>query len=158
MTGLTMKYFVLKPRGDDEYAFASRMAMQTYASHIEQENPELCQELHEWVLCESIDENSSTALSMRDKHCHEYSQGVCHDGAAIFCDGQQLTIEEILERLRGASMLEIDARRYRKLRQYHWSDGGIAVLEKAEDAKLCSMTLSLDRLDAAIDANVLHAE
>jgi hypothetical protein len=30
----------------------------------------------------------------------EYSQGVCEDGAAILCDGQPLTIEEILDGLR----------------------------------------------------------
>jgi hypothetical protein len=30
----------------------------------------------------------------------EYSQGVCQDGAAILCNGQQMTIEQILARLR----------------------------------------------------------
>ena len=30
----------------------------------------------------------------------EYSQGICRDGAAILCDGAQMTIEEILARLR----------------------------------------------------------
>ena len=30
----------------------------------------------------------------------EYSQGICQDGAAILCDGQMMTIEEILARLR----------------------------------------------------------
>lgn len=30
----------------------------------------------------------------------EYSQGVCQDGVAILCDGEQMTIEEILARLR----------------------------------------------------------
>lgn len=32
---------------------------------------------------------------------HEYSQGVCKDGAAILKDGQPMTIEEILAELRG---------------------------------------------------------
>jgi hypothetical protein len=31
----------------------------------------------------------------------EFSQGICGDGAAILMDGQQLTVEEILNRLRG---------------------------------------------------------
>ena len=31
MTGLSMKYFVLKPAGDDAYAKASRCAMRKYA-------------------------------------------------------------------------------------------------------------------------------
>lgn len=30
----------------------------------------------------------------------EYSQGVCQDGAAILCNGERMTIEEILARLR----------------------------------------------------------
>lgn len=49
MPGLVMKYFVLKPHGDDEYAAASRKAMRAYASHIQGENSELCQELRDWA-------------------------------------------------------------------------------------------------------------
>ena len=49
MSGLAMKYFVLKPRGDDAYAEASRQAMLTYALHIHETDPELCQELRDWV-------------------------------------------------------------------------------------------------------------
>lgn len=49
MAGLIMKYFVLKPHGDDQYAKASRAAMRAYANHIKGENPELCQELREWA-------------------------------------------------------------------------------------------------------------
>lgn len=30
----------------------------------------------------------------------EYSQGICEDGAAILCDGEMLTIEQIVLRLR----------------------------------------------------------
>jgi len=30
----------------------------------------------------------------------DYSQGVCQDGAAILCDGERLTIEQILFKLR----------------------------------------------------------
>lgn len=30
----------------------------------------------------------------------EYSQGICEDGAAILCDGEMLTIEQIISRLR----------------------------------------------------------
>ena len=53
MSGLMMKYFVLKPHGDDHYAKASRAAMRTYAKHISDENRELCNELMEWVDRES---------------------------------------------------------------------------------------------------------
>lgn len=49
MSGLIMKYFVLKPRGHDVYAEASRKAMRAYARHIAQENPELAQSLEEWA-------------------------------------------------------------------------------------------------------------
>lgn len=30
----------------------------------------------------------------------EYSQGICQDGAAILCNGVQMTVEEIIARLR----------------------------------------------------------
>ena len=43
MTGLEMKYFVLKPRGNDRYAAASRAAMRRYADVIVGENPALAQ-------------------------------------------------------------------------------------------------------------------
>ncbi len=49
MTGLEMKYFVLKPKGDDVYAKASRAAMRQYASLIREENEELCAELLAWA-------------------------------------------------------------------------------------------------------------
>ena len=39
---------------------------------------------------------------------HEYSQGVCQDGAAILKDGQPMTIEEILAELRGNSQGILD--------------------------------------------------
>lgn len=47
--GLQMKYFVLKPRGNDEYAKAAREALKTYAGVIALENPELSNDLMEWV-------------------------------------------------------------------------------------------------------------
>ncbi len=48
MSGLTMKYFVLKPNGKGPYAIASRCAMLAYASSIEKENPLLAGDLREW--------------------------------------------------------------------------------------------------------------
>ena len=44
-----MEYFVLKPKGDGIYAEASRKAMRAYATHIQKENKELCDELREWA-------------------------------------------------------------------------------------------------------------
>jgi len=49
MEGLQMKYFVLKPKGDDKYAEASRKAMRAYATHIESTNAELARELRNWA-------------------------------------------------------------------------------------------------------------
>ena len=49
MTGLLLKYFVLKPAGSDAYAQASRAAMRMYASAISTYNPGLALELGEWV-------------------------------------------------------------------------------------------------------------
>jgi hypothetical protein len=59
MSGLQMKYFVLKPHGHDEYAKASRAAMRAYANHIRDENPELCVELREWADRETLVENQN---------------------------------------------------------------------------------------------------
>ena len=52
MEGLTMKYFVLKPRSktkDDVYAEASRAAMRAYANHINSVNPDLHDQLRDWA-------------------------------------------------------------------------------------------------------------
>lgn len=49
MDGLLMKYFVLKPRGKDAYAAASRLAMLTYADAVADTNKALAAELREWV-------------------------------------------------------------------------------------------------------------
>jgi hypothetical protein len=49
MAGLIMKYFVLKPAGDDVYAKASRMAMREYAKAVARENPELKEHLRDWA-------------------------------------------------------------------------------------------------------------
>ena len=52
MNRLHLKYFVLKPSGNDEYAEASREALKTYANTIKPSNLELAQDLIEWVYAE----------------------------------------------------------------------------------------------------------
>ena len=47
--GLLMKYFVLKPRGTDVFARASRAAMRSYANYIRDENRTLSEELAKWA-------------------------------------------------------------------------------------------------------------
>ena len=49
MQGLIMKYFVLKPEGQDAYAKASRAAMKTYAENINNTNPQLAVALVKWA-------------------------------------------------------------------------------------------------------------
>lgn len=51
---LQMKYFVLKPKGDNPYARASRHAMATYAREIKFTDPDLAKELLEWANTESF--------------------------------------------------------------------------------------------------------
>jgi hypothetical protein len=57
--GLYMKYFVLKPKGDDLCAEASRVAMSAYANHLlrnstENEMVELAQALNNWCMLEAL--------------------------------------------------------------------------------------------------------
>jgi len=49
MDGLILKYFVLKPKGNDIYAVASRRAMEAYAYCIENKNPQLAKDLRKWT-------------------------------------------------------------------------------------------------------------
>ena len=49
MEGLAMKYFVLKPKGDDVYAEASRKAIRAYAAHIESTNAAMTADLRLWA-------------------------------------------------------------------------------------------------------------
>lgn len=49
MPQLQMKYFVLKPAGDDAHAMACRAAMRCYARHIAATIPDLAAELTEWA-------------------------------------------------------------------------------------------------------------
>lgn len=54
-SGLHMKYFVLKPKGDDAYARASRMAMSVFAKKIKEDNPKLANDLENWVTEAALD-------------------------------------------------------------------------------------------------------
>jgi hypothetical protein len=48
-SGLQLKYFVLKPRGESAYARASRIAMRAYAEAIQAHNSSLARDLKMWV-------------------------------------------------------------------------------------------------------------
>lgn len=64
--GLVMKYFVLKPAGDDVYAKASRTAMRKYADVIAEDNQELAQQLRDWAGQEHA-EHYARSLSPQEK-------------------------------------------------------------------------------------------
>ena len=67
MTGLEMKYFVLKPKSknvNDLYAEASRLAMKAYAKKIEIINPKMSLELSNWANKEYFRE-SELAINKR---------------------------------------------------------------------------------------------
>lgn len=49
MSGLEMRYFVLKPKGDSAYHHASRAALYAYADAIEDENAKLAADLRAWA-------------------------------------------------------------------------------------------------------------
>lgn len=53
MAGLIMKYFVLKPKGTDIYAQASREALRAYARTINNANPHMADDLHNWTVREA---------------------------------------------------------------------------------------------------------
>ena len=53
MSGLEMRYFVLKPKGTDASAQASRAAMKFYALEIRPTEPELADQLVAWADRES---------------------------------------------------------------------------------------------------------
>ena len=59
MSGLQMKYFVLKPAGNGPYAEASRAALRAYAKAIENENVELAHDLEMWRIDEQGKANES---------------------------------------------------------------------------------------------------
>ena len=48
-SGLKLKYFVLKPKGRNAYAIASRRAMLEFSRAIASEDPVLAQGLRDWV-------------------------------------------------------------------------------------------------------------
>lgn len=67
MTGLEMKYFVLKPHGNDLHAKASRAAMLAYAEAIKEENHDLFLDLVKWVAKEEFSSENSKQ-EMGDSH------------------------------------------------------------------------------------------
>lgn len=57
-----MKYFVLKPKGSDPFAAASRAAMLRYADMIQGHEPRLAEDLREWALRENAEAHPNLGL------------------------------------------------------------------------------------------------
>ncbi len=80
--------------------------------------------------------------------CREYSQGVCHDGAAILKDGAPMTIEEILEDLRSghSASNQVSCEGLIHLTREHWQ--ALSLLEYAvrQGRGHDSITKALERL------------
>lgn len=76
--GLKMRYFVLKPKGHDVYAEASRLAMEAYAAAIKADNPELSTSLRSWV----TNERTAAIRILKESSPKEvygyWSRGVFH--------------------------------------------------------------------------------
>ncbi len=49
MTQIKMKYFVLKPGGNDNYAKASRIALRAFATEMERDDLPFAAQLKEWA-------------------------------------------------------------------------------------------------------------
>lgn len=49
MSEIKLKYFVLKPRGSDAYAKASRTALRVFSTEMEQDDPALAAQLKRWA-------------------------------------------------------------------------------------------------------------
>lgn len=60
MSGLEMRYFVLKPSGTDAYAAASREAMKAYAECIRNLNPQFSSDLLAWAEKEEVEADRIT--------------------------------------------------------------------------------------------------
>lgn len=68
MSGIKVKYFVLKPAGKGNWAKASRTAMRVFAAEIESTEPALASSLKQWAYeeerklnTEGTDENRKTS-------------------------------------------------------------------------------------------------
>ncbi len=65
MSKLTMKYFVLKPRGKGIHAMASRAAMHAYARVIRQAHFEFSEEIAQWASREGADVYASEIVDSK---------------------------------------------------------------------------------------------
>ena len=62
MSGLQMKYFILKPGGSGAFASASRSAMREFASAIRPHNSELAADVERWAN-EETDKAETAAIA-----------------------------------------------------------------------------------------------
>ena len=82
MGGLYQKYFVLKPWGTDDYAFASRAALSAYAIHIEDENPELAADCRK-LLEKAVEDAESRGCHGKPEVCKHRAHRMIHGPESI---------------------------------------------------------------------------
>lgn len=58
---MMMKYFVLKPKGKDAFAAASRAAMLRYSDMIKAHDPQLAEQLYQWATTEAAEAHPGMA-------------------------------------------------------------------------------------------------
>ena len=59
-TGFLIKYFVLKPKGKDQFAIASRAAMRTFAQSMHGHDNELADYVKAWAESETPDNTTKS--------------------------------------------------------------------------------------------------
>lgn len=64
MSGLELRYFVLKPSGNGLHGYASREALLLYAKIMEVEQPDFAEEIRSWVK-EETEKKRIEALASR---------------------------------------------------------------------------------------------
>jgi hypothetical protein len=97
--GLMMKYFVLKPNGNDAYAEASRAAMEVYADIIEDENPTMADNLRDWIDKEEENNNSAIEIDLPESVFKEL---------AMMAHEQNITFNELCNQLLKEYIDELD--------------------------------------------------
>jgi len=100
MEGLQMKYFVLKPKGNDRYAQAARKAMRAYALHIQNENIDLANQMRDWVKKEDENADVSESLPSEELQAHEHATNLYqdHDYGDAKYDGYMDCFREMAKR------------------------------------------------------------
>ena len=111
LTGLIMKYFVLKPIGRSDHARASRAALLKYADEIERYNVDLALDIRVWVA------NEANKKAPEDVKCAAKSSPTLTDCDWPFCgcDPKASRVIEELEEIGWGHIEPIDIKRFKRI-------------------------------------------